>query len=204
MDLISALEERFGKHRVRAVQNPLHPEQPLVFLYLELQVPVTILMTHGLSDYTMPVLEKWQDREHNELYFCLPTYWDTDDLENPNFNWVYEWLFRLETFVRERQTWFGPGHTIPCGNPPAPLSETMKQEYLLFLDPMFAEDALRPLETGDKTIHFLATVPIFGDELDYKMGKSTYKIMRKFKQRKIDERLDDYRVSILRSRMRLF
>jgi hypothetical protein len=204
MDLITALKERFGNHRVRAVQNPLHPEQPLVFLYLELQVPVTVLMTAGLSDYTMPVLEKWKGREHNELFFCLPTYWDADDTGNPNFNWVYHWIYRLEQFVREKQTWFGPGHTIPCGNPPAQISETMKQEYLIFLEPIFLEEPLRPMAVNERTVHFLGIIPIFGDELDYKMGKSTYKLLRKFKQRKIDERLDDYRVSVLRSRMRFF
>jgi hypothetical protein len=204
MDLITALEQRFGKHRVRAIQNPLHPEQPLVFLYLELQVPVTVLMTAGLSDYTMPVLEKWKGREHNEVFFCLPTYWDMDDTNNPNFNWVYHWIYRLENFVREKQTWFGPGHTIPCGNPPAPLSETMKEEYLIFLEPIFLEEQLRPMTIDEKTVHFLGIVPIFGDELDYKMGKSAYKLVRKFRQRKIDERLDDYRASVLRSRMRFF
>lgn len=204
MNIIPALEERFGAHRVRTIQNPLHPEQKLTFLYLELQIPVTILMTNGLSEYTMPVSAKWKGREHAELYFCLPTYWDMDDLENPNFNWVYHWIYTLETFVREKNTWFGPGHTIPCGNPPTQISNTMKQEYLIFLDPIFMEDALQPLEFADRNVHFLSIVPIFGDELDYKMGKGTHKIIRKFIAKKIDERLDDYRVSVLRTRMRFF
>jgi hypothetical protein len=204
MNLIPALEERFGAHRVRTIQNPLHPEQPLVFLYLELQIPVTVLMTNGLSDYTMPVMDKWKGREHTELFFCLPTYWDLDDHTNPHFNWVYEWLFKLENFVREKQTWFGPGHSIPCGNPPAQLSPTMKQEYLVFLDPIFLQDVLQPLEFSDIDIHFLSIVPLFGDELDYKMGKSTFKLLKKFNSKKVDERLDDYRVSVLRSRMRFF
>ena len=204
MDRIAALEERFGAHRVRRIQNPVYPEQSLVFLYLELQVPVTVLMTDGLSEYTMPVSEKWKGREFNEIYFCLPTYWDLEDFKNPNFKWVYEWIFRLETFVKEKATWFGHGHTIPCGNPPAQLSPLMKQEYLIFLDPIFMEDALQPLELDKKTIHFLSIVPLFGDELDYKMGKGTNKILKKFIARKVDERLDDYRPSVLRSRMLFF
>jgi len=204
MSLIPALEDRFGKHRVRTLGNPLHPEQSLVFLYLELQVPITILMTNGLSDYTMPVSEKWKGREHTELFFCLPTYWDTEDSESPNFSWTYDWIFRLEQFVRERQTWFGPGHTIDCGNPPAAISPLMKEEHLIFLDPIFAVEEMKPLQTDGKTIHFLSIVPIFGDELDYKMGKGTQKFVKKFIAKKNDERLDDYRVSILRSRMRFW
>jgi hypothetical protein len=204
MTLIPALEERFGKHRVRTISNPLHPEQSLIFLYLELQVPVTILMTNGLSGYTMPVLNTWKGREHTELFFCLPTYWDLEEYKDPNFSWTYEWLFKLERFVREKETWFGPGHTIPCGNPPVQISGTMKQEYFIFLDPIFTSDVMTPIEVNGKTVHFLSIVPLFGDELDYKMGKGTDKIIRKFTQRKVDERLDNYRYSVLRSRMRFW
>lgn len=204
MELIPALEARFGAHRLRITDNPLHPEQSLIVLYLELRVPVTVLMTNGLSGYCMPVSEKWKGREYNELFFCLPSYWDAEDIHNPNFNWVFDWIFRLERFVREKETWFGPGHTIPCGNPPAPLSETMKEEYFIFLDPIFLEDSLQPLEAGNATIHFLAIVPIFGDELDYKMGKGTLRLIKKLQARNTDERLDDYRVSALRSRLRFF
>jgi hypothetical protein len=205
MNLIPQLQQRFGAHRVRQAVNPLHPEQAIVFLYLELQVPVTVLMTCGLSDYEMPVSEKWKGREHNELFFCLPAYWDFDDLENPNFNWVYDWLFRLESFVREKQTWFGPGHTIPCGNPPAQISETMKHEYFILLDPIFLQETMAPLNVDGKQVHFLSIVPLFGDELDFKMAKGTTKqLLKRFMNRKIDERLDDYRASVMKSRMRFF
>lgn len=204
INMIAALEEQFGKHRVEVKPNPLHPEQSLVFLYLELQVPITIVMTNGLSDYTMPVSEKWVGREHNELFFCLPTYWDFEDIANPNSNWIYDWIFRLENFVREKQTWFGPGHTIPCGNPPESLSPLMKQDHFIFLDPLFTESVMQPLEINGKTIYFLAIVPIFGDEMDYKMGKGTHKIIRRFTNRKVDERLDDYRDSVMKSRMRFW
>ncbi|MEN9977787.1 MAG: hypothetical protein RLZZ569_412, partial [Bacteroidota bacterium] len=104
MKITEGLATRFGAHRVVTLDNPLHPEQSLVLLYLELAIPVTILMTNGLSNYEMPVSEKWKDRAFNELYFCLPTYWDLEDTSNPNFNWVFEWIYRLETFVKEKQT----------------------------------------------------------------------------------------------------
>lgn len=200
----TALEQSIGSHRVREIANPLHPKQSLLLLYLELSVPVTIVMTNGLSDYTMPVSEKWKGREHTELFFCLPTYWDLDDHDNPNCGWIYDWIFRLEQFVGEKQTWFGPGHTIPCGSPPAKISPLMLEEYFIFLDPIFTADVMKPLESEGKTVHFLSIVPLFGDELDYKMGKGAHKLIRKFVSRKIDERLDDYRVSVLRTRLRFY
>lgn len=204
MELIASLEQRFGAHRVHQISNPLHPEQRLIRLYLELNVPITIIMTHGLSEYRMPVSEKWVGREFNELCICLPTYWDLDDTTNPNFTWVYDWLFRLENFVREKQTWFGPGHSIPTGNPPVPISPLMKQEYFIFSDPMSMKAPLEPLVDEEKTIYFLCVIPIFGDELDYKMGKGTYKFFKRFTSRKNTEIIDDYRVSMLNTRMRFF
>lgn len=204
MSLKAALEQRFGAHRLQEIQNPLHPEQTLYQLYLELNIPITVVMTASLSNYEMPVSEKWKGREFNELFVCLPSYWDLNDLQNINSNWVYEWLFKLERFVLEKQSWFGPGHTIPCGNPPVAISHLLKQEFFIFLDPIFLESEMKPITVAGKNIHFLAIVPIFGDELDYKMGKGTQKFIRKFIQRKNDERIEEYRKSILSSRMIFF
>lgn len=113
MSLKEALEKRLGAHRVECIPNPRHPEQPLIRLYLELNVPVTVIMTHGLSDYEMPVSEKWKDRAYNELFFCLPTYWELDGLETQAFYWIYDWIYRLEQFVREKNTWLEPGIPFP-------------------------------------------------------------------------------------------
>lgn len=204
MSLELQLKNRLGDHRIQLLQNPLHPEQQIAHVFLELETPVTLVMTYGLSDYSMPVSEKWKGHEHTELFFCLPTYWDFEDIENPHFNWVYDWIFRLEQFAKERNTWFGPGHTLPCGNPAVQLSPTMLQNQFFFIEPLFVKQAMQPLKVGDRTVHFLAIVPIFSDELDYKMGKSAANLVRKLIGKKSDERLDDYRVSTMRSRFSFF
>lgn len=204
MELLKAFENRFGAHRVKSIQNPLHKEQELIILFLELDVPVTVIMTASLSEYKMPVLDKWVGREFNEIYFCLPAYWDFENYSNPNASWVYTWLYKLERFVRDKNTWFGPGHTIPTGNPEVPISDLMKQEYFIFLDPILLQKELAPVSIQGKTIQFLSIVPIFGDELDFKMGKGTQKFVRRFIQRNQDEKLDDYRSSVLNSRLRFF
>lgn len=204
MDLIQALKNRFGEHRVQIIPNPMHPEQELIRLYLELNVPVTVIMTNGLSNYSMPVTDKWKGREHTELCFCVPSYWELDDTTNPNFTWVYSWLYRLESFIREKNTWFGPGHTIPAGNPIQAISPLLKQEYFIFGEPMLLKKELEPIQVDDKIVHFLVTIPIFGDEFDYKIGKGTYKFFKRFLNRKNSELIDDFRPSILKSRMNFF
>ena len=108
------LIKRFGEHRVSEVKVE-EGEMPLLLLDLELKSPVTVLVTNGLSNIKMPVPEKETGKEYNELFFCLPSYWNWSDLENPKMNWVFLWIQRLAKHVQEKNTWFGHGHTMPCG-----------------------------------------------------------------------------------------
>lgn len=202
-DLHSALAQRFGEHRVSELPVK-EGEMPLLLLDLELNSPVTILMTDGLSNYTMPIPEKMKGREHNELYFCLPSYWEWDDLENPNMNWIFTWIQKLSKFAIDKKTWFGHGHTMQCGSDMAPLSPTMQQNHFFLTDPMLLEKELEPIEINGKEIHFLSIIPIYGEEMDYKQGKGTAKFQQKLRNSGITEKLDDFRGSVLKSKWRFF
>lgn len=201
-ELQIALGNRFGEHRVQNVPVT-EGDIPLLFLDLELKSPVTLIMTNGLSDYKMVTPEKVEGKEYNELYFCLPSYWEWEDLENPRMNWIFPWIQRLAKYVRENNTWFGNGHTMPCGNDMQSLSETMKQNHFLLSDPLLLEEELQPLIVEDKIINFLAIIPIYPDEMDYKQGKGTFKFVQKLRQHGITEKLDDFRGTVLKSKWRL-
>ena len=196
------LVKRFGEERVLEIPVA-EGEMSLLALNLELRTPVTVIVTNGLSNYKMPVPEKEVGKEHNELFFCLPSYWKWEDLENPNMNWIFGWIQRLAKHVVEKETWFGHGHTIPCGKEMNPISETMRQNHFMLMRPLLLEEAMAPINDGEKEINFLAIVPIFEDELDYKQGKGTLKLIRKFINKGVDEKLDDYRATVLRSKWRL-
>lgn len=193
------LINRFGEHRVAELPI-LEGEIPLLVLELESSSPVTLIMTNGLSDYSMPVPEKYIGREYNELYFCLPSYWDWQALENPSMNWIYPWIRKMAKHVVDKSTWFGHGHTIPAGKELSPLSESMKQDHFILLDPILLENELTPLQLNEKLIHFLAIVPIFKNEMEYKQAKGTYKFLRKLNTIGVTEKLDDYRGSVLNSK----
>lgn len=196
------LIQRFGEHRVIDIPT-IEGEIPLLLLDLELKSPVMVLMTNGLSDYKMPVPEKMQERTYNEIYFCLPSYWEWQDLENPQTNWVFKWIQTLAKFVVEKETWFGHGHTIPCGKIPESLSSTMLQKYFFFSDPMLLSGELTPVKVGEKEVHFLSIIPIFKDEMDYKQSRGTFKFGTKLINKGVSEKLDDYRGSVLRNKWKL-
>ena len=42
---------------------------------------VTVLMTNGLSEIEMNTTEKSKDKRYIELFFCMPNYWEIDELD---------------------------------------------------------------------------------------------------------------------------
>ena len=186
------LIKRFGEHRVSDVLIQEN-EMPLLILDLELKSPVTVIVTNGLSAYKMPVDDKWKGREYNELYFCLPSYWEWEDTDNPRMIWVFYWIQRLAKFVVENKTWFGHGHTMPCGKDLNPLSTTMKQNHFMLSDPLLLEESMASIQLADKEIHFLSIIPLFKDEFNYKQSRGTFKFMQKLANSSITEKLQWYK-----------
>lgn len=201
--LKSALSERFGEHRVKDLQVG-EGEIPLLLIELDIPGQIRVLVTNGLNSYEMPVPEKMKGREFNELYFCIPSYWEMNEPTNPKMNWVFIWIQKMAKFVLEKNTWFGHGHTIPNGPDKLPLSPTMNQTALLLMDPILLEEELAPILIDGKTVHFLAIMPIFSDELDYKQARGTFKFLQKLNLKGVNEKLDDFRTSILKGKWRLF
>lgn len=202
--LRKALESKIGEHRVHSFNRNSTDYIDLLLLDIETKSPMKILMTDGLSEYKMPVPERYKDRAFNEIYFALPSYWEIEEGDNPLMTWPIDQIQKLAKHVIENETWYGLGHTFSNGNPPASLSENMKQNHLMLTDPILLEDLFLPLSIDDKTIHFLAIVPIFEDELDRKMSSGYFKFIRKFRLKNGNELLDDYRTSIYKKKWRIF
>ena len=193
------LVKRFGEHRVSEVPVK-EGEMPLLMLDLELRSPINVLMTNGLSNYKMPVPEKEVGNEYNELCFCLPSYWEWEDAENQQMNWVFSWIQKLAKYVQENESWFGHGHTFPTGKEQSPISGTMEQNYFMLVRPMMLEAEMAPVKVDGKTINFLFIMPIFEEELEYKYSKGTHKLMLKFINKGFNELLDDYRTNALKKK----
>jgi len=165
---------------------------------------INVLMTSSFHSYQMPVPEKLQGFEFGQLYFCVPVYWDLTNTENPEIKWLFEWLNRVSTYTIKNNTWLGDGHTYNCTKHGKQLSPSIRQDHLFISNPIFLEDELTPVEFEDKTIHFWALIPLFGDEMDYKQGKGTVKLKKKFLIKGVTEKLDEFRQSSLKNRWLFF
>jgi len=200
-ELEKSLINRFGSSNVISIDCN-EDQIPLLHIKMDQKSSVSILVTNGLSNYTMLVPDAEKGREHNELYFCLPSYWDIKDLNNPNMNWVHYWIQRLVKYVLDKKTWLGPGHTMACGNPFQNLSDINRCNHFILNNPMLLKEELIPITIDGKTIYFLAIIPMFEDEMDFKQGKGTQKLIKKFESNNVTEKIDDYRCTVLRSKWR--
>jgi hypothetical protein len=203
-ELKEYLGSRFGAHRVSDFTMD-GVELPLLKIELELSAsPVTVIMTNGLRNYSMPVPVKLHGQEHAELFFCLPSYWDLDALNTENMRWPFTWLDKLGKHLLDKETWYGPGHTFANGNPPESFSSTMKPNHLILTEPIKLEEHLSPAKIDQLNVYFLAVVPIYEQEFDIKMTKGFVKFLRKFRARNGSEIVDDFRENIFKSRFRIF
>ena len=80
----------------------------------------------------------------------------------------------------------------------------MLQNHFILSHPISLQIDLAPIPLKDKEIGFLAVIPIFSDEMDYKQGKGTVKFFNKLQGAGITEKLDDFRRTSLKSKWRLF
>ena len=201
LDIQTILLTRFSTDEISSIQNDFGS---FILISPKNKNGNKILLTNGLSDFQMNVHEKHIGEEFNELYFYLPSYWDLYDLKNPSMNWVYYWLEKLQNHVISKNSWFGNGHTIATGKQLVPLSNKMLQNHFILAYPLELTKELAPINLEEKTIHFLSVIPIFEDEMDYKQGKGTAKLFKKFAQANVTEKLDEFRKTVLRNRWNFF
>lgn len=197
-----ALEKRFGSSSINVISTT-NTSFSIETISSVARNGVTFLMTNGLSAYEQPATEKNKAHKHIELVFCLPSYWDLND-ETPTMSWVKNWIEKLGNHLLEKQTWYGDGHTFANGNPIEPLSPKMKQKYLMLVEPDLFTEELAPVDIENKQVHFLCIIPLFEDEFDFKMGKGTFKLKKKLRDKGINELLDDFRMTALKNKWRIF
>jgi hypothetical protein len=199
--LQDSLSQRFGSPQLQSIQRN---NDTYCLITLPGSKELRILMTTGLSDFEMKVHEKHAGEEWKELYILIPSYWDLADQADVNMNWVFDWLTKLKNYVITNETWLGHGHTLPTGKDMHQISPNMRQNHFMLSDPIELVEELAPIQVGDKSIGFLALIPIFADEMDYKQGKGTAKLFAKFALQNITEKLDNYRSTVLKTRWNFF
>jgi hypothetical protein len=199
--LLKALKSRFGQDKITTI-----PFRDECFYCIDLSKErnVTVIMTSRFNQYCMPIPEKLNGFEYGELYACLPAYWEVSDPNDETINWAFEWLYKIQNYTIDKQTWIGDGHTYDCTKYGEQLSRSIKQNYLFITSPIYLETELKPLQVDEKTIHFWGLIPIFSDEIDFKQSKGTVKFKNRLISKGVSEKIDEYRQTALKTRWVFF
>ena len=196
MILIEKLKSVFVGAEIVSLQTNRAYDFSINWIKAAKQRPYHILFTSGLANKTQNTSEKYTEFEHVELYICLPDYWKVEN-NDPEYSWPIEWLDKIGAAQQNTESWFGPGDTLPAGKPSKALSPKMLQDHFILAEPMEIE-SLKEVNIEDKLVKFLAIIPIYPEEIDYKLRNSAKHFMARYQLKKNTELIDNFRLSVVK------
>tara|TARA_B100000809_G_C15029220_1_gene491296 strand:- start:241 stop:930 length:690 start_codon:yes stop_codon:yes gene_type:complete len=195
MELTDKLKTIFADAEIVKIQDNETHSFSINWIKSTKNRPYHLIFTSGLSNKEQTVSEKCVEYKHIELYFCLPDYWKVSE-KSPEHSWPIHWLNRIAEVPQKSNSWFGPGDTLPAGNPSKNISSMMEENHFILAEPMKIQK-LTELELNDKKIRFLSIIPIYQKELDYKLRNSAKVLIAKYQHKNYNELIDNYRESVV-------
>lgn len=160
------------------------------------QRPYYTLFTSGMSDRPMTVPEDWSESPFAEVLLCLPQDWQLSDeaFADESWYWPIRWLKILARLPHEYETWLWDGHTVPNGDPPEPFAPNTEMCCMALAPPLLCGEEIRVLEVDAQTqIHFFAAVPLYREEMLYKLRHGMEKLSKRLARHEVTELLDPER-----------
>jgi hypothetical protein len=163
------------------------------------------LVTSGMSDRPMSAPEP--GLRYAELMICLPTAWPLthQSFRDERNYWPLRWLKLLAQLPHEYSTWLFASHTVPNGDPPQPFADNTKLCCALLFTPMLFDPGFHTLQAdAEKTIHFLSLVPLYREEMDFKLRKGFEPLLERLGGEGVTELLNIERHNVCKKRWGLF
>lgn len=172
--------------------------------------PYWTLVTSGMSGRPMLVPEIVGDTEnfaYAELVMSFPEGWiprdgsggyDFEFFEGDGSDWPVRELLLLARFPHLHRTWLGAGHSVTNDTPPRPIvPETRMDGYLV--EPPTTWPARFHQMTNDKgkSVRFLALLPIYPEEMQFKLDTGTDPLLDRLRQGGVTEVLNLKRDSVV-------
>jgi hypothetical protein len=152
-----------------------------------------------MSDRPMTVPEGAEAYRYGELVICLPPDWQLsmEAFKDERWYWPVRLLKVLARFPHEYETWLYLGHTVPNENPPEPYAPNTKLCCGLIMPPLFASEEFRELQIDEqKTIRFYSVIPIYCEEMDFKLKQGLDPLLDRFDKHGINELLNADRKNV--------
>lgn len=152
-----------------------------------------VIFTTGMSNKPMITPEGREEYQHAELYTFLPKDWklSQESMDNINSYWPIGNLKFLARMPHEYETWLALGHTVANGDPAEPYAENTKLCCSMLTYPVMTDEWFQTLKIrDDKIINFYYVLPLYKEEMDYKLSKGMDALLDRFEKKKIKSVLD--------------
>ena len=160
-----------------AVHIDVHIVKPTV------EFPYVRLVTSGMSDLPMSTPDDVEAPKYIELMITLPADWKTDQVsfDDESWYWPIGLIKGLARLPHKYQTWLGVGHTVPNGDPAEPYASNTDLCGAIVLPSVSAPPSFHTLEIpGVKTVTFYSVVPLYANEMEFKLRLGTDKLLDRF------------------------
>lgn len=168
--------------------------------------PVHTLVTDGMSRMPMALPEAVAACRRIELVLALPAHWQLsgEGLQEARWSWPVRMLAVLAELPRQHGTWFGEGHSMANGDPPAPFHDSTRLCGAILLPPPRLPAAFHRLGEDADAIGFLSVVPLYREELALKARAGVAALLERFDRAGVGEVLVPARRNVARRRLGLF
>lgn len=163
------------------------------------EFPFVRLITSGMSDLPMTTPVGSDAPQFVELLTTLPADWHLDQksFESETWYWPVRLLKSLARLPHSYKTWLGWGHTIPNGDPPEPYAKNTRLCGSIVLPSITVSDNFHTLFIDDrKTITFYSVVPLYEEEMNFKLRSGTDALLDKLSKRNVTDIIDPSRVNV--------
>jgi hypothetical protein len=161
--------------------------------------PFVTLVTSGMSERPMTLPPGCDAPAYAELLVCLPPSWplDQEDFKDEANFWPIRLMKFLARLPHAYATWLGFGHTVPNGDPPEAYDPSTDLCCALIVPPSLFDERFNELAlSDDKVVQFYAVVPLYREEMEFKLKHGTEELLRRFAAAGICELLDPRRPNV--------
>ena len=161
-----------------------------------------IIITGGLSSLPMNVPQELDTLKYAELVALLPKDWPLEekDLGDENNYWPIRELKYLARFLHLNNTWFGGGYAISSLDPHEYMTHGNKFAGVIFLRSVTLPEEFSEIRLEDKTVYIYLMVPLFKEEMEYKLNHGTDALLRRFDKYGIADIIDINRINTCKTR----
>jgi hypothetical protein len=160
------------------------------------------LITSGMSHRPMKAPPKFKNFQYSELMICLPPEWPLTDgaMKDEKYYWPIRQLKMLARFPHEYDTWLWNGHTVPNDDPPRPFAGNTKLSGIIVTPPLLSPKEFFTLKIDEtKTIHFFSILPLYTDEMNFKLKKGSDDLFERLDKQGVNELLNIRRPNVCKN-----